>query len=381
MSNEQVATTDPSKFQLFWFWFKRKFSWSWLSVPALLLFWVIVVGILDASNSIAKKGEPSTEGIEKVLRVFAAWVTFNYDEKYSEGPEVIPQFWGVYGEAKILFTPQAENQAEINEAIAFNKKMLEAIAFNKNNPKELHKTIDKEYPKKIPKATMPAKIKFDQMKLGSSEEPLRQSIWSLGSLGPHIWQSFKEVTVGFGFAFIVALFLGFMAGFYQGFREFITPLNGIFMSIPAIAWAPMLSMIFENQFLAIILVVYIAAVSPMIIAIMEGVLTITGQEVRAARALGAKRNQLFVYVYLPASLPFITAGMRIGFSQAWRALVAAEMVGGIGRGLGHMVDLTYQLGDGKAMMVGIVMIGALSYIFERLIFRRIERHYEVWRIR
>lgn len=276
-----------------------RFSWSWLSIPALLVFWISVATYLD----------------------------------YSRQVEVIPQPLEVWNEFKSMSTP-----------------------------------IEGE------------KIQYDHMSLGQNDGVLRQSWWTMGSLGPHIWQSFKEVTVGFGIAFIVALMLGFMAGFYRGFREFITPLNGIFMSIPAIAWAPMLVLIFDNQFLAIILVVYIAAVSPMIIAIMEGVLTITGQEVRAARALGAKRNQLFVYVYLPASLPFITAGLRIGFSQAWRALVAAEMVGGIGRGLGHMVNLSDEVGSARAMMLGIVLIGLLSYVFERLIFRRIERHYEVWRL-
>jgi len=314
MSDEQAVTPNVVKAKSWGI----KFSWSWLSIPALLFFWIIVVSILD----------------------------------YTRGVEVIPHPWEVFEEFQTMATPTPEQASE-----------------------QTKKTIENPNP-----AILYEKIQFDQMKLGSTEPSLRQSWWTLGSLGPHIWQSFKEVTVGFTAAFFVALFLGFMAGFYRKFREFITPLNGIFMSIPAIAWAPMLSMIFENQFLAIILVVYIAAVSPMIIAIMEGVLTITGQEVRAARALGAKRNQLFIYIYLPASLPFITAGMRIGFSQAWRALVAAEMVGGIGRGLGHMVDLTYQLGDGRAMMLGIVFIGFLSYIFERLIFRRIERHYEVWRI-
>jgi len=73
--------------------------------------------------------------------------------------------------------------------------------------------------------------------------------------------------------------------------------------------------------------------------------------------------------------------MRIGFSQAWRALVAAEIIGGVGRGLGQVVDLAAQVADAKAMMLSIAMIGFLSYLFERLIFRRMEKRYEVWRIR
>jgi NitT/TauT family transport system permease protein/taurine transport system permease protein len=117
----------------------------------------------------------------------------------------------------------------------------------------------------------------------------------------------------------------------------------------------------------------------MILTIMEGVLTIQGTEIRAARALGAKRWQLFIHVYLPASLPFITAALRIGFSQAWRALVAAEMIGAT-QGLGWMVSMGGEIGNSRQVLLGIVLIGGVSYLFERIFFRRLEKHYEVWRI-
>ncbi len=310
-----------------------KFSWSWLSIPVLLVFWVLVVVILDAGRS--------TQINQKTKQV-----------EYSQ-PRVIASPYEVYQ----AFLEWAQPQYETQE-------------IEKTKPSGETYTVT---------VKVPENIKYDQ-KQSSSDVQLKQSWSTLGSLGPHLWQSFQEVAVGFTIACIVAIILGFWAGFSKGFREFITPLNGIFMSIPAIAWAPMMITIFSNPFLAIIVVVYIAAVSPMIIAIMEGILTITGQEVRAARALGCKPRQLFIYIYIPASLPFITAGMRIGFSQAWRALVAAEIIGGLGRGLGQVVNLSAQLGDAKSMMLAIAMIGFLSYLFERLIFRRMEKRYEVWRL-
>ncbi len=223
--------------------------------------------------------------------------------------------------------------------------------------------------------------KHDPYFMVSGVDEPKKHWYTLGLLGPHVWRSFLEVLAGFSIALVVSLILGFLAGFNRSFREYITPLNQVFMSIPAIAWAPIMILIFSGyKFIAIVMVVYIAAVSPMILNIMEGVLTIKGGEVRAARALGANARQLFLFVYLPASLPFITAGMRIGFSQAWRALVAAEMVGATGLGVGHMVSMANQNGHAANMMVGIVFIGLLSFMFERLVFRRIEKRYEVWRL-
>jgi len=200
-----------------------------------------------------------------------------------------------------------------------------------------------------------------------------------GYIYPHMWASFKEEVGGFGAAIIVSLIFGFLAGFNRGFREYMIPLNGLFMAIPPIAWAPLMLAIFGIGYTTIVVVIFISAVNPMIITIMEGVLTIQGSEVRAARALGAKKAQLFWYVYLPASLPFITAGLRIGFSQAWRALVAAEMIGA-SVGFGVMVTEGGNIGNMRQVMLGIVLIGGVSFLFERMIFRQIEKRYEVWRL-
>jgi len=200
-----------------------------------------------------------------------------------------------------------------------------------------------------------------------------------GDLWPHLGTSLFEEIIGFGLAIIFSVILGFLAGFFKGFREYLVPLNGLFMAIPPIAWAPMMLIIFGIGYTAIIVVIFISAVNPMILTIMEGVLQIQGQEVRAARVLGAKRWQLFLYVYLPASLPFITAALRIGFSQAWRALVAAEMIGAT-FGIGAMLQTAGEVGNMKLVMLGIVLIGFLSYLFERALFRPIEKRYEVWRL-
>ncbi len=200
-----------------------------------------------------------------------------------------------------------------------------------------------------------------------------------GTLLPHLWASFLEEVGGFGAAIIVSLVVGFLGGFFKGFREYMVPLNGLFMAIPPIAWAPLMLIIFGIGYTTIIVVIFISAVNPMVLTIMEGVLTIQGSEVRAARALGANRRQLFLYVYLPASLPFVTAALRIGFSQAWRALVAAEMIGAT-QGLGWMVSMGGEIGNSRQVLLGIALIGGISWMCERLLFRPIEKRYEVWRL-
>lgn len=197
-----------------------------------------------------------------------------------------------------------------------------------------------------------------------------------------LWQQFKasllEELGGFSAAVIVALLLGTAGGLSNRFRDFIAPLNSLFMAIPPIAWAPLTLIIFGLGYLSIVLVIFIAAVFPMAVTIQEGVQGIRGGEVRAARTLGATPWQLLAHVYLPASLPFFTAALRIGFSQAWRALVAAEMIGA-SQGIGWMVSMGGQIGNSSQVLLGIALIGLIAWLMETLVFRRLERHYQQWR--
>ncbi|MFZ6774397.1 ABC transporter permease [Undibacterium sp. SXout7W] len=199
-----------------------------------------------------------------------------------------------------------------------------------------------------------------------------------GKLWTQLIASLLEEFAGFSAAVLVALVLGMAAGISAGFRSFITPLNGLFMAIPPIAWAPLTMIVFGLGYLSIIAVIFIAAVFPMALTIQNGVQAIRVGELRAARVLGASRWQLLVHVYFPASLPALTTALRVGFSQAWRALVAAEMIGA-SRGIGWMVSMGGQVGNASQVLLGISLIGMIAWLTESLIFRRIEQHYQSWR--
>lgn len=304
-----VVVDESEKTSAITQFFRNNASWSWLSIPSLLLVWILVA---------------------------------TQFESY-----ILPQPWEVFDEAwnEMLFPTQ-------KELIDDDGNIIEI-------PPEQQVTTWKLF--KEGELTAAVKHLF------------RGEIW------PHVGWSLLEEVGGFGAAIICALIFGFLAGFFKGFREYIVPLNGLFMAIPPIAWAPLMVIIFGLGYTTIVIVIFISAVNPMILTIMEGVLHIQGQEVRAARILGARRWQLFMYVYLPASLPFVTAALRIGFSQAWRALVAAEMIGA-SVGLGYMVQTAGEVGNSRLVLLGIAMIGLFSYMFERLLFRPIEKRYEVWRL-
>lgn len=202
--------------------------------------------------------------------------------------------------------------------------------------------------------------------------------WQDGSLPKHLGASLLRELSGFSLAAVLALGLGAAMGLSQGFRVFMGPVNSLFMSIPPIAWTPLIILFLGLGDVSMVAVIVMAAVFPMAITVQEGVQSIQGGEVRAARTLGASRQQLLRHVYLPACLPFVTAALRIGFSQAWRALVAAEMIGA-SKGIGWMVSTGGQIGNSSQVLLGISLIGLIAWLTESLVFRRLEKRYSHWR--
>lgn len=209
---------------------------------------------------------------------------------------------------------------------------------------------------------------------------LREAVrwWRDGSLSTHLGASLLRELSGFSLAALLALVLGTAMGLSSAIRVFMGPINSLLMSIPPIAWTPLIILFLGLGDVSTVTVIVMAAVFPMAITVQEGVQSIQGGEVRAARTLGASRQQLLRHVYLPACLPFVTAALRIGFSQAWRALIAAEMIGA-SKGIGWMVSTGGQIGNSSQVLLGISLIGLIAWLTESLVFRRLESRYSHWR--
>lgn len=201
--------------------------------------------------------------------------------------------------------------------------------------------------------------------------------WRDGSITIHLGSSLLRELIGFGISVLAALILGTALGLLRQVREFMGPVNGLFMAIPPIAWTPLAIIFLGLGNGSIIAVIVLAALFPMALTVQEGVQSIQTGLVRAARTLGANRWQLFTAVYLPACLPFVTTALRIGFSQAWRALIAAEMIGA-SQGIGWMVATGGQIGNSSQVLLGICLIGLIAWLTESLLFRRLENHYQHW---
>jgi NitT/TauT family transport system permease protein len=90
--------------------------------------------------------------------------------------------------------------------------------------------------------------------------------------------------------------------------------------------------------------------------------------------MGADDRRLFQKVILPGALPYVFTGLRLGLAQAWRILVAVEMLAAVPWGLGWLIFGAREFLDTDVMLSGIVVIGAIGLALEKLVFQRLERY-------
>ena len=94
--------------------------------------------------------------------------------------------------------------------------------------------------------------------------------------------------------------------------------------------------------------------------------------IKAARTMGANNAEVFFQVILPASLPECISGLKHGWSFAWRALIAGEMISGTVGGLGYVLLIGRELLDINQIMLVIMILIMISVVIEKLLLGKME---------
>lgn len=187
-----------------------------------------------------------------------------------------------------------------------------------------------------------------------------------GTLWQHIGASLFRVGAGFGLAVIVAVPLGLWIGWVAGAYITLNPLFQMLRPISPIAWIPIAILWFGVGDLAPIFLIFIASVFPMVVQTTAGVHTIEKRYLRAAENFGVSRGTLFRQVVIPAVLPQIIVGMRIGLGVAWLVVVAAEMIA-LHSGLGYLIIDSRNAGNRYDLVIaGMILIGLIGLMLDGL---------------
>jgi NitT/TauT family transport system permease protein len=185
-----------------------------------------------------------------------------------------------------------------------------------------------------------------------------------GTLWMDIGASLMRVGVGFSLAVLVAVPLGLWLGWVKRAYSTLNPLFQILRPISPIAWIPIAILWFGVGDVSPIFLIFISSVFPMIVQTTAGVHTIERRYLHAAQNFGVSRYTLFRRVVIPAVLPQIIVGMRIGLGVAWLVVVAAEMIA-LRSGLGYLIMDSRNAGNRYDLVIAaMIIIGLIGLLLD-----------------
>ena len=195
-----------------------------------------------------------------------------------------------------------------------------------------------------------------------------------GILPHHALETVLRLLAGFGLAAVIGVSIGIAMGRSRLAEDIFLPLVSICAPIPGLAYAPLFLLWFGLGNFASILLVAFVSMFPVILNTWTGVKAVKEIWVRSAQAMGADNKKLFRHVILPGALPFIFTGWRLGLAQAWRILVAVEMLAAVPWGLGWLIFGAREFLNTDVMMAGIAVIAVIGLALEKLVFEKLENY-------
>jgi len=187
--------------------------------------------------------------------------------------------------------------------------------------------------------------------------------------------SMRRMLVGYGVSVVFGMILGLGIASSKFLEETVGGLLVSLQSLPSICWLPIAVLWFGLTEKAILFVVVMGSLLSVTISMETGRRQLPKIYSMAGRNLGAKGLQLFLYVTLPASLPYIVTGLKQGWAFAWRSLISGEMIF-VSLGLGQLLMMGRDLNDMSQVIAVMVLIIALGYLVDGLVFKTLERRLE-----
>jgi ABC-type nitrate/sulfonate/bicarbonate transport system permease component len=187
-----------------------------------------------------------------------------------------------------------------------------------------------------------------------------------GSLWAAIAASTQRVLVGYLIAAALGILVGIPAGYFRVFGQIVDPLIQLLRPIPVTAWVPLSLVFFGFGFKGAIFLVALGSFFPIVVNTIEGVRGANRMLVRVGRMLGANQFELLTLFILPASLPAIFVGLRVGIGIAWVLVIVAELLS-VKSGIGYTLIDAYSVNRYDVVISAMILLGVMGFLSDRVV--------------
>jgi NitT/TauT family transport system permease protein len=198
--------------------------------------------------------------------------------------------------------------------------------------------------------------------------------WSRGTIQPHLLATLQEIGLGFAVGAGLAVVAGYMLASSTLVERVLSPYIVAAQATPILALAPVLYLWFGPGLLGKVLICALIVFFPIAVATMVGIRSVDAGLLELGRSLRATRRQVLTTLEIPAALPSILGGMRVGVTLAVVGAIVSEWAGA-SRGLGVLVNLArgslFDIPLMFATLVTIALVGICLYVAVVLVERRV----------
>ena len=183
-------------------------------------------------------------------------------------------------------------------------------------------------------------------------------------IGWNILSSLQRVGIGFGFAALVGIPLGFILGRSAFLSAMVNPIISLLRPVSPLAWLPIGLLVFQKADPAATYTIFICSIWPMIMNTAQGVQRVPQDYLNVARVLALSEWKVVTKILFPAVLPYMLTGIRLSIGTAWLVIVAAEMLTG-GVGIGFWVWDEWNNLKVEHIIIAIFVIGIVGLLLEQ----------------
>jgi NitT/TauT family transport system permease protein len=196
-----------------------------------------------------------------------------------------------------------------------------------------------------------------------------------GTLVTAISITMRRAFTGFAIAVLIGTAVGALVARVKVLRVAAGSLITGLQTMPSIAWFPLAILLFKLSEQAILFVIVLGAAPAIANGLISGTDHIPPIYIRAGRVLGARDLTLFRHVILPACLPSFVAGLKQGWSFAWRSLMAGELLVIIARrpSIGFQLQVAREFADANGMLATMIVILIIGITMDALFFGTLDR--------
>lgn len=187
-----------------------------------------------------------------------------------------------------------------------------------------------------------------------------------GKLQANIIISLKRVLVGYLYGAVSGIVVGVFLGLFKKAYRLCSFLLEVLRPIPIIAWVPVLIMLLGIGEISKIIVIMIGSFWSIFLNTYDGVRNVDAKYLEVANMFMKTKLETVIRVILPAALPGIFTGLRIGIGSAWISVIGAELIAS-SAGLGYMISYSREMAQPANMYVAVFVIGIIGYLINAIL--------------